>query len=73
MLHFQAGCRNRRLNLSLVVVVVVVVVVHFFWLASACFCCVRFSFSISSREIGLGNVSRMTCFVSRRSNNATVR
>ena len=30
----------------------------------ACFCCVRFSFSIPSQEIGLGNVSEMTYLVS---------
>ena len=30
------------------------VVVHFCWLVSVCFCCVRFCFSISSQEIGLG-------------------
>ena len=30
---------------------------------NACFCCVRFSFSIPSQEIGLGNVSEMTYFV----------
>jgi len=29
-----------------------------------CFCCVRFSFSISSQEVGLGNVSEMTYLVS---------
>jgi len=29
-----------------------------------CFCCVRFSVSIPSQEIGLGNVSEMTYFVS---------
>jgi len=27
---------------------------------NACFCCVRFSFSIPSQEIGLGNVFEMT-------------
>jgi len=38
--------------------------VHFFWLVNLCFSCVRFSFSIPSQEIGLGNISQMTCFVS---------
>jgi len=38
-------------------------VVHFFLLVNACFCCVRFCFSIPSQEIGLGNVSEMTYFV----------
>ena len=46
-------------------VVVVVVVVHFFCLVNVCFCCVRLCFfSIASQEIGLGNVSKMTYFVS---------
>jgi len=27
--------------------------VHLFWLVNACFCCVRFCFSIPSQEIGL--------------------
>jgi len=35
------------------------VVVHFFWLVNVCLCCVRFSFSIPSQEIALGNVSEM--------------
>jgi len=39
------------------------VVVHFFWMMNVCLYCVRFSFSIQSQEIGLGNVSKMTCFV----------
>ena len=30
---------------------------------NVCFCCVRFCFSISSQEVGLGNVSEMTYFV----------
>jgi len=30
------------------------VVVHLFWLVNVCFCCVRFSFSLPSQEIGLG-------------------
>jgi len=42
------------------------VVVHYFSLVNACFCCVRlcFIFSIPCQEIGLGNVSKMTYFVS---------
>jgi len=40
------------------------VVVHLFGFVNACFCCVRFCFSIPSQEIGLGNVSEMTYFVS---------
>ena len=40
-LHFQAGCRERRLNLA--VIFCVCVVVHFFLLANPCFRCVRFS------------------------------
>jgi len=38
------------------------VIVHFFWLVNVCCCCARFSFSISSRDIGLENVSEMTHF-----------
>jgi len=34
-----------------------------------CFCCVRFSFSIPSQEIGFGNVSEMTYFLSSGSQN----
>jgi len=30
---------------------------------NVCFCCVRFSFSIPSQEISLGNASEMICFV----------
>ena len=62
-LHFQTGCHRRRLNLALVVLCLFCGVVHF-WLVNACFCCVTFSFSIPSQEIGLGNVSEMTNFVS---------
>ena len=62
-LHFQAGCRRRWLNLALVSLCLFCVVVHFFWVVNACFCCVRFSFSIPSHEIGLGNISKVTCFV----------
>jgi len=32
------------------------VVIHFFWLVNVCICCVRFSFSIPSQEICLGNI-----------------
>jgi len=60
--RFQAGRRMRRLNLALVFL--------FIWgcrtfvfLLNVCFCCVRFSFSIPSQEIGLGNVSEITYFV----------
>ena len=35
-----------------------------FWLVNACFCCVRFHFSVPSQEIGFRNVSEMTYFVS---------
>ena len=63
-LCFQAGCRKRQLNLDLVFCLFCVVV-HFFWLMNACFCCVRFSFTIPSQEIGLENVSEMTYFVPR--------
>jgi len=90
-LRLQAGCRRRRLNLTLVCKNTVTstqptflpwrfglhqrpssgfsflclfcVVAHFFWLVNACFCCVRFCYSIPSQEIGLGNICEMTCFV----------
>jgi len=62
-LHLKAGCRRRWLNLALVLCLFCVVV-HFFWLVNVCFCCARFCFSITSQEIGLGNVSEMTYFVS---------
>jgi len=65
LLHFQAGCRKRRLNLALVFLHLFCVVVHFFWLVNACFCCVGFSFCVPSQEIGLWNVYKMTCFVLR--------
>ena len=58
-IRFQAGRHKRRLNLALVFCVVV----YFYWLVNASFCCVRFSFSIPSQEIGLGNVSEMIYFV----------
>jgi len=38
------------------------VVVHFFQLVNVCFCCVRFIFFIPNQEIGLGDISEMTCF-----------
>jgi len=62
-LHFQAGCCRRWLNLALVFLCLFCVVVHFFWLVNVCFCCVTFGFSTPSQEIGLGNISKMTCFV----------
>jgi len=34
------------------------VAVHLSWLVNVCFCCVRFSFSIPSQEIGLEKVSK---------------
>ena len=52
-LCFQARCRDRWLNLALVFLCLFCVVVHFFWLVNVCFCCVRFSFTIPSQEIGL--------------------
>jgi len=66
--HFQAGCRRRWLNLALVFCLFCAVV-HLFWLVNVCFCCARFSFCIPSREIGLWNVSKMTYFLSSRSQN----
>ena len=69
-LRLQAGCRRRRLrlNLTLVSLCLFCVVAHFFWLVNACFCCVRFCFSISGQEIGLGNafVSDIATFVLKR-------
>jgi len=61
-LHFEAGCRKRRLNPASFFGLYCVVVL-FSGLVNVCFCCVRFSFSIPSQEIGLGNVSEMTYFV----------
>ena len=62
LLHFHARRHKRRLDLALVFFSVVV---YFFWLASACFCCVRFSlFSIPSQEIGLGKRLQNDLFVS---------
>jgi len=55
----------RRLNLALVFCLYGVAV-HLFLLVNACVCCVRFSFSVPNQEIGSGNVSEMTYFVSRR-------
>jgi len=46
LLHFQTGCRKRRLNPVLVFLCLFCVVVHLF-------CCVRFSFCIPNHEIGL--------------------
>ena len=43
----------KQLNLALVFLCLFCVVVHFFWLVNVCFCFVRFSFFISSQEIGL--------------------
>jgi len=63
-LSFKTRCCKRRLNLALVFLCLFCVVVRLVWLVNACFCCVRFSFSIPSQEIVLGNVSEMTCFVS---------
>jgi len=60
---FQAGCHRRSLNLALVSLRLFYVVAHFFWLVNVRFCCVRFSLSIPSQEIGFGNVSEMTYFV----------
>ena len=54
------GCHKRRLNLALVFCVIV----HFFSLVNVCFCCARFSFPIPSQEVGLGNVYKITYFVS---------
>jgi len=56
-LHFQAGCRKRRLNLALVFCVVV----HFFWFVNACICCAWLSFA---KRLASGNISDMTYFVS---------
>jgi len=53
-LRFQAGCRKRRLNLTLVVLCLFCAVVHFFWLVNVSFYCVRFIFSVPSHETGLG-------------------
>jgi len=58
-LCIQAGCHRRPLNLALVFLYLFCVAVHFFWLVNVCFCCVRFSFSIPSQEIGLRNVSKL--------------
>jgi len=33
---------------------------------NVCLCCIRFSFSIVSQEIGLENISEITYFVSSR-------
>jgi len=61
-IHFQARCRKRRLNLALVFVFILCC--STFLLIDECMlCCVRFSFSIPSHEIGLGNVSEMTYFM----------
>jgi len=60
-LHFQAGWRRRQLNLALVFCVYFVV--HLFLLVNVHVCCVRFSFSIPSQEIGLGDISEMNYFV----------
>ena len=58
-LRFQAGYRKNPLNLAWDFLCLFYVVVHFFWLVNACFCCVRFSFSIPSQEIGLGLVEHL--------------
>ena len=50
------------------------VVVHTCWLVNACFCCVRFSFSISSQEIGLGPSPKwlMLCRVGRKATTQSI-
>jgi len=40
-------------------------------LVNACFCCVKFCFFHTSRQIGLGNVSEMTYFVSSGTTQST--
>ena len=63
-LHFQDGCRGRRLNLALVFKFIFVLCISFDWWMCA-FVVLCLVFSIPSQEIGLDNVSKMTYFVSR--------
>ena len=49
-LHFQAGCRKRRLNLGLVFLCCC----SFLVIGECMLFCVRFRFSIPNQEIGLG-------------------
>jgi len=39
---------------------------------NVCFCCVRFSFSIRSQEVGLENVSEMTYFVLSKTSSSSL-
>ena len=55
-LHFQARCCKRQLNLALVLLCLFCVVEYFFWLANACFCYVRCSFSPKIEWWGVGVV-----------------
>ena len=55
-LHFQARCCKRQLNLALVLLCLFCVVEYFFWLANACFCYVRSSFSPKTEWWGVGVV-----------------
>jgi len=58
-LHYQAGCRKRRLNVAVFFVFI------FFSLVNVCICCVRFSyFPYQANRLAWGNVSEMTHFVS---------
>ena len=64
-ISFQAGCRKRLLNLAFNFFVFILccrLVLHFFWLVNAWFCCVKFSFSIPSQEIGLEKRPRNDLF-----------
>ena len=63
LLHFQAGCRKRRLNLALVFLSLFCFVVHFIWLVNACFCCVLF-FPYQAKT-GLGKQLRNELFLCR--------
>jgi len=53
-LHFQAGGRKRRPNVALVFVCVYFVLYRssFVFRMNVCFCCAKFSFCSSSKEIG---------------------
>jgi len=65
LLLFKDGCHKRQLNLALVCVLILCC--STFVLISECvLCCVRFCFSIGlpSQDIGFGNVSKMTYFMS---------
>jgi len=59
---YSAGRPSRRASVH-ILVVFILRCSTFFWLVDVCFCYVRFSFSITSQELGFGNVSEMTCFV----------